>query len=820
MKSRRLAALLARLNAGLRAISLGRRLTLLSLLSVAGLALLLALDLVSNGLKDAYFDSIEALNVQHRQLQHFNTETARLQAAIRQYLAAPDETLVRQIDVATGQLFAELEARQQVRGSDAAELASLRQSLRSFVGGYEELKRINVEIERIYHSELLAPGQHSARLLSLLLNTSADNRGRALIAPATRSLIDAFVDALLKMNAYYARREVNVSLATRTALERVAQLSPLIEQLTHSEFERTVLRDLRERTHRMISGLGSLQRAYARRGAVMERQIEASQQEIARGAASLDARHADIEAALRARYTRRMALINGLSVLVSVLVVGVTLLLGVLVTASIREPLQALLRTVEAFSRGHFDAPVPDVGANELGRLAGALREFRQSAQQRAAAERALRESEARLRTLSDMSSDVFWELDADFRFSALSGRQASALRAQGVLALGRTPWDSPRVKGDPLEWARLRAALETHQPFRDIHFQVELPDQGGIDLQVSGDPAFGHDGVFCGFRGTGKDISKQKAIEAEIRQLNQSLELRVAERTAELRQTNERLAHALEHLVHAEKLASLGNLVAGVAHELNTPLGNTLLTASHLRNRLRELQDVFAVGTMRRSELAAFIELSRDGLELIERNLNRAAGLLANFKQVAVDQTSAQRRSFDLRKTIDEVVATLMPGLRRRRLVLAVDIPEGLLLDSFPGPLEQVIGNIVTNASLHAFGPDEAGEVSIAAEPAAAGFIRLRIRDNGCGIPPEVRGRVFDPFFTTRMGQGGSGLGLYIVYNIVTSLLGGSIEVSSQPGRGTCFTIDLPLCAPDVPQGLASVMSVAPGLPPSAGRA
>ena len=141
---------------------------------------------------------------------------------------------------------------------------------------------------------------------------------------------------------------------------------------------------------------------------------------------------------------------------------------------------------------------------------------------------------------------------------------------------------------------------------------------------------------------------------------------------STELRQTNERLAHALEHLVQAEKLASLGNLVAGVAHELNTPLGNTLLTATHLRNRVRELHDVFATGAMRRSELAAFIELSSDGLDLIERNLNRAAGLLANFKQVAVDQTSAQRRRFDLRKTVDEVVATLMPGLRKRRLVLA----------------------------------------------------------------------------------------------------------------------------------------------------
>lgn len=813
-----LARLRARIDAWLRATSLGRRLTLLSLLSVAGLTMLLALNLLSSGLKDAYFDSIEVLNVQQRQLQHFNTETARLQAAIQQYLAVPDEALVRQIDGATELLFAELDTTDKTRADYADELASLRQSLQSFVAGYQELKRINLEIDRIYHRELLESAQQSARLLSLMLSRSAENTGQTLIGPASRSLIDAFVDALLKMNAYYARREVNVSLATRTSLERVAQLSPLIEQLTHDAFEREVLRELGERTHRMISGLGSLQRAYARRAAVMERQIEASQRDIARVASSLDERHAGIEAELRARYTSRLSMINALSVMIGAVVIGVTLLLGALVAASIREPLRALLRTVEAFSRGRFDEPVPDVGDNELGRLAGALREFRQSAGQRALAERALRESEARLRTLSDMSSDVFWEVDADFRYTALSGLRANELLAWHVMLLGVCPWDNPGVKGEPLEWSRLRNAFESHQPFRDLQFQLQLPDGGVIHLQVSGDPVFGHDGGFCGFRGTGKDISKQKAVEAEIRRLNQSLEQRVAERTTELRQTNERLAHALEHLVQAEKLASLGNLVAGVAHELNTPLGNTLLTATHLRNRVHELQDVFKTGAMRRSELTAFIELSSDGLDLIERNLNRAAGLLANFKQVAVDQTSAQRRRFDLRKTVDEVVATLMPGLRKRRLVLVVDIPEGLELDSFPGPLEQVIANIVTNAAIHAFGPDEAGELFILAEPVGTGEIELCIRDNGCGIPPEVQGRVFDPFFTTRMGQGGSGLGLYIVYNIVTSLLGGSIEVSSTPG-GTCFTMRFPACAPDAPEGLASVLSVTQALPPP-GRA
>lgn len=813
-----LARLRARIDAWLRATSLGRRLTLLSLLSVAGLTMLLALNLLSSGLKDAYFDSIEVLNVQQRQLQHFNTETARLQAAIQQYLAVPDEALVRQIDGATELLFAELDTTDKTRADYADELASLRQSLQSFVAGYQELKRINLEIDRIYHRELLESAQQSARLLSLMLSRSAENTGQTLIGPASRSLIDAFVDALLKMNAYYARREVNVSLATRTSLERVAQLSPLIEQLTHDAFERAVLRDLGERTHRMISGLGSLQRAYARRAAVMERQIEASQRDIARVASSLDERHAGIEAELRARYTSRLSMINALSVMIGAVVIGVTLLLGALVAASIREPLRALLRTVEAFSRGRFDEPVPDVGDNELGRLAGALREFRQSAGQRALAERALRESEARLCTLSDMSSDVFWEVDADFRYTALSGLRANELLAWHVMLLGVCPWDNPGVKGEPLEWSRLRNAFESHRPFRDLQFQLQLPDGGVIHLQVSGDPVFGHDGGFCGFRGTGKDISKQKAVEAEIRRLNQSLEQRVAERTTELRQTNERLAHALEHLVQAEKLASLGNLVAGVAHELNTPLGNTLLTATHLRNRVHELQDVFKTGAMRRSELTAFIELSSDGLDLIERNLNRAAGLLANFKQVAVDQTSAQRRRFDLRKTVDEVVATLMPGLRKRRLVLVVDIPEGLELDSFPGPLEQVIANIVTNAAIHAFGPDEAGELFILAEPVGTGEIELCIRDNGCGIPPEVQGRVFDPFFTTRMGQGGSGLGLYIVYNIVTSLLGGSIEVSSTPG-GTCFTMRFPACAPDAPEGLASVLSVTQALPPP-GRA
>lgn len=289
-----------------------------------------------------------------------------------------------------------------------------------------------------------------------------------------------------------------------------------------------------------------------------------------------------------------------------------------------------------------------------------------------------------------------------------------------------------------------------------------------------------------------------------EVTLLNRELESRVEARTQDLmelnttlKQTIDDLKWAQESLIRSEKLAGLGALVAGVAHELNTPVGNALTVATTLQDHTKAITQEFQAG-LRRASLEDFLAETRTAGELIVRNLHRAADLVTSFKHVAVDQTSENRRDFDLRTTLEEIVATLSPMLKKTPYRLTLDIPSGIVLNSYPGALGQIIANLVNNALLHAFEGRDHGLMKLVAEPLDNQHIQLAFNDDGNGMSPETLKRIFDPFFTTRLGQGGSGLGMSIVHNLVYSLLGGTIEVQSTPEKGTRFTIQLPLILPN----------------------
>lgn len=303
----------------------------------------------------------------------------------------------------------------------------------------------------------------------------------------------------------------------------------------------------------------------------------------------------------------------------------------------------------------------------------------------------------------------------------------------------------------------------------------------------------------------------ERKTAEEALRLLNLDLERRVAERTHELAQANASLQETLgslqrtqSELIQREKLASLGALVAGVAHELNTPLGNCVIVSTSLIEDMDAFAADFNANALTKTRLRDFIAHTQRGMVLLQRSLERAEALVGKFKRVATDQSSEVRRLFDLAEAVNGIVATINPQFKPTPHHIRVDIPDGIVLDSYPGPLGQVVTNLALNALVHGFRADMAGEVCFAASLAAGERVILRVTDNGAGIPAEHLSRIFDPFFTTRLGQGGSGLGLNIVYNIVTVTLGGHIGVASRLGEGAVFTIDLPRVLPAPAENLS----------------
>lgn len=285
-------------------------------------------------------------------------------------------------------------------------------------------------------------------------------------------------------------------------------------------------------------------------------------------------------------------------------------------------------------------------------------------------------------------------------------------------------------------------------------------------------------------------------------RQEQAELEMLAAKEAAERALAD--LRQAQQTLVQSEKLAALGSLVAGIAHEINTPVGSSLTVASSLLERALEMQTLVEGGRVRKSDLTGFIASMREAGDLLVASLNAAAGQIQNFKQVAVDQASSQRRAFNLKVVAEEVLSTLKPHIKHTAHRLDVDIPDDIVMDSYPGPLGQVISNCFINAVTHGFDGIDTGVLRVEARLTDPAHVRMDISDNGRGIRPEHLGKIFDPFFTTRMGRGGTGLGLNLVYTIVTGMLGGTIEVHSTPGAGTRMCFLLPLAAPTESQSTA----------------
>lgn len=281
-------------------------------------------------------------------------------------------------------------------------------------------------------------------------------------------------------------------------------------------------------------------------------------------------------------------------------------------------------------------------------------------------------------------------------------------------------------------------------------------------------------------------DIGDRKRSEQEMRRAKDAAEAALRN----LRETQ-------NSLIEAEKLAALGRLVAGVAHEVNNPVGISLTVASSLERKIALFAEEVERGQLRRSSLNDFIAANRDAASQLVANLNRAAELVQSFKQVAADRNYSDKRTFDLGELTEQVVMSLRPALRKHHVTLTVDCEPDLAMNSYPGPYGQVLTNLFLNSVAHAFPGGKGGSVDITVRRVGGDNVEILFSDNGCGMSLDVQRKAFDPFFTTRRDQGGTGLGLHIVYNIVTSRLGGRIELDSGTGQGTRIHIVLPRVAP-----------------------
>lgn len=329
--------------------------------------------------------------------------------------------------------------------------------------------------------------------------------------------------------------------------------------------------------------------------------------------------------------------------------------------------------------------------------------------------------------------------------------------------------------------------ALSIRLPLQQIMASMRAITSGDYDRKVQGTAAKDEVGAMA----RAVEVFRENAVakreaENELRASKEKAESALLELNA-----------AQQNLIDAERLAALGGLVAGVAHEVNNPIGISLTVASSFARRSEMFEaELRSNAPLRRSQLEEFVKTSRDAAQQLVANLHRAGELIQSFKQVAVDRSHAERRQFSLSEATDQIIASLRPVLKKAPITLTVDVPDGLMIDGYPGSYGQILTNLFLNAANHAFPDGKPGAIAITAKPRGADDIEISFSDNGAGMSPDVQRQAFDPFFTTRRNEGGTGLGLHIVYNLVTQQLGGRMMLESRLGQGTTFRIIMPRAA------------------------
>jgi PAS domain S-box-containing protein len=388
--------------------------------------------------------------------------------------------------------------------------------------------------------------------------------------------------------------------------------------------------------------------------------------------------------------------------------------------------------------------------------------------------------------------------LSPDCRYLQINQRLTEICGISVEDHLGRSVRDCVPALADAVEGI-VRSIMDTGEPVIGIEVAGQRADQTDERFWITyWHPLRSPSGEIIGVNVAAEEVTERKRAEAALHASQQ--EIRKARDSAEAALRH--LQETQDFLIEAEKLAALGRLVAGVAHEINNPVGTCLTVASALELRTAAFAVEVAQGDLKRSSWNEFLQTSREASSQLIANLNHAAELIQSFKQVATDRNYSNQRIFDLGDLTEQVVKSLRPGLGKRNLTLNVECQRNLTMNSFPGPYGQVLTNLFLNSVAHAFPDGEGGIVDIRVRASGHDKVEVIFSDDGCGMSLGVKRQAFDPFFTTRRNQGSTGLGLHIVHNIVTNCLGGRLNLDSKTGEGTKIRIVLPRVAPAASAG------------------
>ena len=429
-----------------------------------------------------------------------------------------------------------------------------------------------------------------------------------------------------------------------------------------------------------------------------------------------------------------------------------------------------------------------------------AILELRQEIIERKKSEMACRQGEEKYRAILEGIEEGYYEVDlsGEIRFHNDS---TSKIISPGDASLTGRSFKEFTDLQTAKKFVRVFGQIfKTGNPVKGMDFRILNDGVTEKIISLSAGLIKNESGEVTGFRGIIRDVTERILAEEEIHRLNNSLEKRVNERTLQLNNANTALRKSLEslketqdHLVQNEKMAALGGLVAGIAHEINTPVGIGVTAASLMEEKTNAIMQLHQSGKMKRSQFEDYLQVASDTTNAILSNLFRAADLIRNFKQVAVDQSSEEKRRFNLKEYIESILISLRPKLKNKNYSIQTYCPEDLEIFSYPGIISQIFTNLIMNSLIHGFEQEPDGTINIEAEM-RGDQLWLRYGDNGKGMDSETLKKIYNPFFSTKRTKDGTGLGLHIVFNLISQTLKGTIACQSSPGAGTVFEITIPI--------------------------